>query len=316
VHGYATLDPSVRVAGVILNRVGSDGHETMLRDAIEPLGVPVLGALRRDDALTWRDRHLGLVPVVEHPGEVTAALDRLATLIERSCDLDAVVTLAAAASPVTVPEPARPERVTTDATPVRIAVAGGPAFSFGYPDNVEALRAAGAEIEPFDPCADAALPQGCHGVILGGGFPEVYAEALSANQPLIADLRRQVERGLVVWAECGGLLWLGNRLDDHPMAGVVDVDARMTDRLTLGYRTAVTQAASPLGPVGTAVRGHEFHYSTTEPTGDALELAGRFGSGRAGFATPRLLASYLHVHLGAAPALAEAFVRTAGTPAA
>lgn len=117
--------------------------------------------------------------------------------------------------------------------------------------------------------------------------------------------------GLIVWAECGGLLWLARQLDGHAMAGVVATDATMTERLTLGYRTATTTTTSPLGPAGTTLRGHEFHYSTTEPAGEALELEGRFGRGPGGFATPRLLASYLHVHLGAAPDVAEALVRTA-----
>ena len=176
------------------------------------------------------------------------------------------------------------------------------------------MAAAGAEILPFDPLHDPALPEGCGALVAGGGFPEVYAEALAANRPLLDDLRARVGEGLVVWAECGGLLWLARRLDDHPMAGVVDAEARMTDRLTLGYRTAVTSTASPLGPAGTSLRGHEFHYSTIDPAGDALALEGRFGRGPGGFATPRLLASYLHVHLGAAPGVAEALVRTASAP--
>jgi cobyrinic acid a,c-diamide synthase len=307
VHGYATLDPTVRLGGVILNRIGSPGHETMLREALDPLGIPVLGALHRDDALTWRDRHLGLVPVVEQPAEVAAALDRLAVLVAAACDLDAIERLARGAPETSVEDPVLPARVGS----ARIAVAAGPAFSFGYPDNLEALDAAGAEIVPFDPQRDAALPAGCDALVAGGGFPEVYAEALAANEPLLADLRARVAGGLVVWAECGGLLWLAASLDGHPMAGVVDAAATMTERLTLGYRTAVTRVPSPLGPAGTPLRGHEFHYSTIDPTGDALDLEGRFGRGEAGFATPRLLASYLHVHLGAAPALAEAFVRAA-----
>lgn len=310
VHGYATLDPSLRLAGVILNRVGSPGHEALLRDALEPLGVPVLGALHRDDALTWRDRHLGLVPVVERPDEVARSLDRLAVLVAAGCDLDALQTLAVQAPRVRVDEPPQPSNAGT----ALIAVAAGPAFSFGYPDNIEALEAAGAEIVPFDPLHDRALPDGCDAVVAGGGFPEVYAEGLAANRPLLDQLRIKVERGLVVWAECGGLLWLADGLDGHAMAGVVAAEATMSDRLTLGYRTATTRVASPLGPPGTSLRGHEFHYSTIAPGGDALELKGRFGRGRAGFAAPRLLASYLHVHLGAAPELAESVVRTASAP--
>jgi cobyrinic acid a,c-diamide synthase len=307
VHGFATLDPRVTLAGVILNRVGSDGHETQLREAIAPLGVPVLGALRRDDGLQWRDRHLGLVPVVEQPAEVDRSLARLGELVARQCDLDALAAVAAGAPARTVPDPVLPEPVVD----VRIAVAAGPAFSFSYPDNLEALAAAGAELVELDPLTAERLPEGCRGLVAGGGFPEVFAEGLAANHPLLDDLRARVAGGLVVWAECGGLLWLARSLDDHAMAGVIDAEAAMTERLTLGYRTATTGVDSPLGPAALVLRGHEFHYSTIDPPGEALALQGRFGSGPGGFATDRLLASYLHVHLGAAPELATAFVRRA-----
>ena len=307
VHGFATFDPSVDVAGVVLNRVGSDGHEAMLRAALAPLGIPVLGVVRRDAALGWRDRHLGLVPVVEDPGAVRAALDGLAVAVAGGCDLAAIVALARRAPAVTTGEPPR-------ASPVgrpRIAVAGGRAFSFTYPDNLEQLADAGAELVPFDPLVDRALPEGCTAVYAGGGFPEVYAEGLAANVPLLADVATAASAGLVIWAECGGLLWLADSLDGHRLAGVVRGDARMTDRLTLGYRSAVQQRASPVGAAGTELRGHEFHYSTLEPAGDALALHGHFGSGVAGFASPTLLASYLHVHLAHAPELAERFATAA-----
>jgi cobyrinic acid a,c-diamide synthase len=308
VHGYASLDREVRVAGVILNRVGSPTHEELLREALEPVGLPVVGAIHRDDALGWRDRHLGLVPVVEQRAEVERALDRLAAAIDQSCDLDSIEKLASMAPTRQVGEPRLPDPVGS----ARIAVVGGQAFSFLYPDNLEALEAAGAELLPIDPARDAMLPDGCAGLIAGGGFPEVYAEALSANEPLLADLRERITRGLVVWAECGGLLWLARSLDGHPMAGVIDADATMADRLTLGYRSAVTKTESPLGPTGLLLRGHEFHYSTIEPAGDALEVWNRFGSAPQGFASPTLLASYLHLHLGNAPELATAFVQAAG----
>lgn len=305
VHGFATFDPRVRVAGVILNRVGSDGHEVMLREAVAPVGVPVLGVLRRDSHLTWRDRHLGLVPVVEQRAEVEESLARLADAVTRGCDLDGLLRLAATASPVAVaplPDP-RPLRRAV------VAVAGGPAFGFVYPDNVEALRAAGAEVVVFDPLLDKALPAEAQGLYIGGGFPEVFAEALADNVPLLDDLRTRADR-LVVWAECGGLLWLSQSLDGHRLAGVVAAEGRMTDRLTLGYRRATVRRDMPLAAAGEELRGHEFHYSVVEPGGDALELRSRFGAGAAGFATPQLLASYLHLHLGATPGPAERFVAT------
>lgn len=311
VHGFRSLDPAVRLAGVVLNRVGSDGHETLLREALAPLAIPVLGALRRDDRLTWRDRHLGLVPVAERPGEVRASLAALAGLVTERVDLDAVVALARSAGPHQVGEVA-----TLAPVPGRpvVALAGGPAFSFTYPELPEALEAAGAEVVAFDPRRDHALPAEATGLIVGGGFPEVFAAELAANEPLLADVRRRVGDGLVTWAECGGLLWLARSLDGRALAGVVPADGRMTERLTLGYRTARTRTASPLGPAGTVLQGHEFRYSALDPPGDALNLEGRFGSGRAGFAAPTLLATYLHVHPAGEPAAVAAFVGAASRP--
>jgi cobyrinic acid a,c-diamide synthase len=307
VHGFATFDPRTRVAGIVLNRVGSDGHELLLRQAIEPTGVPVLGALRRSPDYAWRDRHLGLVPVIEQPDEVRRSLDALAVAVARDCDLAAILALARSAPATAVREPpaARPQGRAL------VAVAAGPAFSFVYPDNLELLAQAGAELATFDPLKARRLPDGARALYAGGGFPEVFAAGLAANRPLLDHVRERVDGGLVTWAECGGLLWLARSLDSHALAGVVPADGRMTDRLTLGYRRARLRVMSPIGPAGTELRGHEFRYSTLDPAGDALDWSGRTGSGRAGFASPTLLASYVHLHLGADPGPAERFVAAA-----
>ena len=342
VHGYATLDPRVRLGGVVLNQVGSPAHEVQLREALAPLGYPVLGALRRDDRLTWRDRHLGLVPVAERPAVVTEALDRLAAAVAEQIDLEAVLRLAGTAPPLpvgAVPLPAAPDfgdpATAADGGPhatgggpkasgggaaaagggaaggrLRIAVAAGAAFTFTYTDTLDALVAGGAEPVPFDPLRDEALPDGIAGLIAGGGFPEVYAADLAANRPMLDDVRRQVGGGLPTWAECGGLLWLCRTLDGRAMAGVVPADAEMTGRLTLGYRTATVAAPSPVGAPGAVLRGHEFHYSTITPTGDALLFRSRFGERPDGFATPTLLATYLHHHPGGDPSAIAHFVAT------
>lgn len=311
VHGFTTHDPRVDVAGVILNRVGSAGHETLLRDALDPLGVPVLGVLTRDDRLVWRDRHLGLVPVAERGAEVASPVELLGQLITQRCDLAAIVALAASAPATSTTLPVLPS--PTGGAPVRVALAAGPAFSFTYPDNLEALQAAGAELVPFDPCRAPCLPSGVVGLVAGGGFPEVFAPELSANTTLLTDVRERIADGLVTWAECGGLLWLCSELDGNPMAGVVNARSTMTERLTLGYRTAATTVPTPLGPVGTVVRGHEFHYSATDPPGDLLDLVGRHGTGTGGFGGQRLFASYLHTHLGARPDIAQSFLTTCST---
>ena len=306
-HGFATFDPATPLAGVILNRVGSDSHEALLRSALEPTGVPVLGALRRSPEYAWRDRHLGLVPVVEQPDGVRRSIAALAAAVVRDCDVDATLALARSAPALQVDDPPA-ARAQGHAV---VAVARGPAFSFTYPDNLEALAEAGAELVPFDPLVDDRLPEGVAGLYAGGGFPEVFAAGLAANRPLLDDVGAKVGGGLTTWAECGGLLWLARSLDGHALAGVVAAEGRMTDRLTLGYRRATVRAASPLGPAGVALRGHEFHYSVLDPPGDALDWSGRAGGGRCGFAGPNLLASYIHVHLGADPSPAERFVAAA-----
>ena len=309
VHGFATFDPSVRVAGIVLNRVGSPAHEAMLRDALAPLGLPVLGAVARADELAWRDRHLGLVPVVEQRDLVEASLDRLAVELAASCDLDAILGVARGASRL-APGDAPSAHPTAAA---RVAVAGGPAFSFTYPDNLELLEQAGAELVPFDPRHDPALPASVDAVYAGGGFPEVFVEELAANRPLLTDVRERVARSLVVWAECGGLLWLSRSLDGHPLCGALAAEGRMSDRLTLGYRTARVESDTPVAAAGAELRGHEFHYSVLDPPGDALAMSCRNGATRAGYASPRLLASYLHLHLAADARMAERFVSTAAT---
>lgn len=309
VHGYATFDPGLRIGGVILNRVGSHSHERMLREAIAPLNIPVLGVLRRDAGIHTPGRHLGLVPASERRDEARAALDAATAAISRSCDLDAILRLASSAGrPETDPwSPEAPE----PGPPARVAVATGPSFSFLYEENLELLRAAGAEIALFDPTSDEDLPEGADALYLGGGFPETYAESLAANEPLKQQVRRFAPEGRPVVAECGGLLYLVEDLDGHRMCGVLDAKARMTDRLTLGYREARSPHDSPLAEAGTRVRGHEFHYSAVEPgAGEkpAWELEGR---GPEGFASGSVHASYLHLHWAATPEVPRRLVRAA-----
>lgn len=303
VRGFRDHDRRVRLAGVVLNRVGSDGHEQLLREAIGPLGVPVVGCLRRDDRLTWRDRHLGLVPVAEHLAVVRRSVRRLGAAIAECVDLDAIETIARSAPKVAAGAAKLPEPVAR----TRIAVAAGPAFTFVYRDNLEALEATGAELVPFDPLEDPRLPAAVDGLLVGGGFPEVYGEVLAGNVSLLSDVAARGAGGLPTWVECGGLLWLARELDGRRMAGVVPTTARMGDRLVLGYRHAETTTASPIGPRGTRLRGHEFHYSRCDPPGDALRLTSRFGTGGDGYATPSLLATYLHHHAGGDPSLLAAF---------
>jgi cobyrinic acid a,c-diamide synthase len=311
VHGYKSFDPGLNVAGVVLNRVGSATHEGMLREALAPLGVPVLGVLRRDDAVRTPDRHLGLVPAAERRKEARRSIDALGAFASRSLDLDAVMRLASSAGDLRVEPwgPEAPEEERTDG--VRVAVAAGPSFSFLYEENVELLEGAGAEVVPFDPTTDEALPDGTDALYLGGGFPETHAEALSANEPMKSSVLGFADEGRPVVAECGGLLYLSRELDGRPMCGVLGATARMTGRLTLGYREARAPVDSPLAEKGAAVRGHEFHYSVVEPgvgTRPAWDLAGR---GPEGFVSGGVHASYLHTHWAATPGLPRRLLRAA-----
>ncbi len=306
VHGFATLDPSVRLGGVVLNRVASEGQEVQLRGALAPLDIPVLGVLRRDDRLVWRDRHLGLIPVAEQPDVVDEGLRRLEAVIAEGIELDEVLSLARTAAPRIEAEPAQPARV---GRPVRIAVAAGPAFTFTYTDTTEALVAAGAEIITFDPVREDHLPEPIDGLVVGGGFPESFPDELCGNVGIQDAIGAAVRAGVPTWAECGGLLWLCRSLDGRPGIGVVGADAAMTAKLTLGYRVATTQVPTPLGPPGVALRGHEFHYGSIDPAGSALELASRWSTRLEGHASPTLLATFLHHHPGGDPSAVEAFVR-------
>ncbi|MGF1428913.1 cobyrinate a,c-diamide synthase [Kitasatospora sp. LaBMicrA B282] len=316
VHGFASWDPEVRLAGVILNRVASDRHEDLLREALaEGSGVPVLGAVRRTAAVATPSRHLGLVPVVERSAEALRAVHDMGELIAASVDLDAVLALARSAPPLHAPAWDPAAEVTPVAARPRIALAAGPAFSFAYAENAELLAAAGAEVLPFDPLHDTTLPDRVAGLVIGGGFPEVYAAELSENAPLRTAITDLAATGAPIAAECAGLLYLGRELDGRPMCGVLDTTARMTERLTLGYREAVALHDSPLATTGTRARGHEFHRTTcTPPAGPAPAWAWRTPTGtphREGFTTANVHASYLHLHWAGAPAMAERFVGVA-----
>ncbi|MFF2100071.1 cobyrinate a,c-diamide synthase [Streptomyces sp. NPDC058202] len=331
VHGFASWDPEVRVAGVILNKVGSDRHEAMLREALDASGVPVLGALRRAPQVGTPSRHLGLVPVAERRAEAVEAVAALAAQVGAGCDLDALFALARGAGALpgaawdaaeaVVPSAAArrtaPDGTARPPTPPeasggvrRVAVAGGPAFTFSYAEHAELLTAAGAEVVVFDPLRDERLPAGTGGLVIGGGFPEVYAPELSANEPLRKAVAELAFAGAPVAAECAGLLYLARELDGQPMCGVVDATARMHERLTLGYRDAVAVSDSVLAAAGTRMRGHEFHRTVVEPgAGPAPAWGVRAPERRVeGFVQSGVHASYLHTHWASEPGVARRFV--------
>ncbi|MFF0152896.1 cobyrinate a,c-diamide synthase [Micromonospora sp. NPDC005203] len=304
--GMAAFDPAVRIGGVILNRVGSPRHETLLRDALAEVGVPVLGAVTRAVEVAAPARHLGLVPVAERAPESLAIVTALAELVEATVDLDAVLDLARTAGPLTAPawDPVTAVGGPAGVGRPRVALAGGPAFTFSYAETAELLTAAGADVVTLDPLRDPMLPADTRAVVIGGGFPEAYAEALAGNSTLRAEL---ADFDGPIVAECAGLLYLGRSLDGVPMCGRLDLTARMTGRLTLGYREAVAVTDSPVARAGEPVRGHEFHRTTTDP-GHGDRPAWRWDDAQHGFVSRRVHASYLHTHWAGHPEAARRLV--------
>lgn len=315
-HGFRSFDPTVDLAGVVLNRVGSARHEEALRAAAAEVGLPVLGALPRRDALAVPSRHLGLITAVEHGAAAVAAVDAMAELVAAHVDLDAVTALArplpngpawSADAPPGTPD-AQPV-----IRPVTVAILGGAAFTFGYAEHVELLAAAGAEVVVVDPLHDESLPDGTAALVLPGGFPEEHVGALAANAGLRASVRALAGSGAPVHAECGGLLYLCATLDGAPMCDVLPAHATMTQALTLGYRDAVALTPSTLHPAGARVTGHEFHRCAVTPRAAAPAWGWRGGEPE-GYVKGGVHASFLHTHPAGAPEAVTRFVAAASAP--
>ena len=293
-HGFRSFDPGVRIAGVVLNRVGSERHEAVLRAAAEEVGLAVLGALPRRAALAVPSRHLGLVTAAEHGAAATAAVDAMAALVAAHVDLDAVAALAEPLPPGPVWDPAR--RAPEHRSPHTTAMFGGAAFTFGYAEHVELLEAAGSEVVVVDPLRDERLPDGTRALVLPGGFPEEHVATLGANEALLRAVRAAVAAGVAVHAECGGLLYLCAELDGVPLAGVLPAAAALTGRLTLGYRDAVALTGSALFPAGARVTGHEFHRCAVTPRAGPDPAWGWRDGAPEGWVHGRVHASFLHTH--------------------
>jgi cobyrinic acid a,c-diamide synthase len=321
-HGYRSFDPRVQVAGVVLNRVGSDRHLELLTEALEPLNLPILGVLRRQEEIVIPDRHLGLVPSGELP-HLQPVLDRLAELGETCFDWERLLPLIQ-----TAPQPPNIGGLQTSGSPpvlgdlgggsVRLAIAQDAAFNFYYADNLELLQQLGAELLPWSPLIDPCLPQGCQGLYFGGGFPEVFAAELGANQAARRAVKLAIEAGMPTYAECGGLMYLCEQIVDFseqvfPMVGIFPTIARMGKRLTLGYRQVTMLQDSPIAKKGDRLWGHEFHRSTLtqESPQPLLSLQGyqsQIALKSEGWQQHQVHASYTHLHFGARPDLLMRFL--------
>lgn len=320
-HGFSTFDTATRVAGVILNRVGSDRHEQVLRQACEQAGVPVLGAIPRTAELELPTRYLGLVTAAEYGRRARHAVDAMTALVARHVDLAGVVAACAirAADPPWEPAAALGKTTAESAAHATVAMAAGKAFTFAYTEHAELLAAAGADVVEFDPLVDP-LPDGTDAVLLPGGFPEQFTAELCANDMVRRQIKDLAAAGAPIHAECAGLIYLAAELDGYPMCGVLDGSARFTSRLMLAYRDAVAVADSPLYSVGQRVVGHEFHRTAVtfnhsyQPAWMYQAHGGEQGSDsvRDGVVHGGVHASYLHTHPAGAPDAVARFVAHAG----
>ena len=329
VLGYKMYDPDVHFAGVIVNRLGSETHKAMVCEALDRLGIPVLGCLYRNEALSMPERHLGLTPVTEHNAYDTVI--EMGNQIAQQVNVGQVIHLAQTALPLLEERPINKKHVSTT---VRIGVAQDEGFSFYYPESLDVLSSLGAELVPFSPLKDAKLPM-VDGLVLGGGFPEMFVEELSKNVSMRQSMYQACQQGMPVYAECGGLMYLTRQIVDfdgkaHDMVGAIPAYCTMESKLqTVGYVEVTSLHDNVLCTTGETLHGHEFHFSRTIP--DAQEApfpwAFQFKKVRTGavyfggYSSDNILGSYLHMHFaGNEPAAlrfigkCKEFQKKAGNP--
>ncbi|ELR97908.1 cobyrinate a,c-diamide synthase [Gloeocapsa sp. PCC 73106] len=314
-HGYRSLDPRVKLAGVILNKVASDRHLELLTSALEPLNLPVLGILRRQDLVSFPSRHLGLV----NPGEIAqfrAIIDKLAFMAECCFDLSKILPLMQVSNPTEIANPLW-SQITIPAIKPRIVIARDRAFNFYYQDNLDILQDLGAELIFWSPLEDTELPENIQGIYIGGGYPEVFAEELAANELAKEALKLAIAKGLTTYAECGGLMYLSQQITNFEqkswsMVGILPTSTIMSEKLTLGYRKVETLRDNIILSKGSIVWGHEFHRSqiTTPPVQPVFKINNHYE----GWHIFRVHASYLHLHFGGYPKVATNFLKDGKPP--
>ncbi len=318
VLGFQHLDPEVRIVGVIANRVGGAGHARLLQEAIEAeTGIPFLGYMRHSPDTLVPERHLGLVPAAERVVS-TEQLTALGQQFGQTCDSEKLLALARKVPPIehSSQDPFSSKETTSER--VNIAIAQDEAFNFYYPDTLDLLRLAGAELVPFSPLHDSVLPENIGGIYVGGGFPEEYAQRLAANASMRAALARLLQKGMPCYTECGGFMYLCQSIriasgEELPMVGAIARQSVMSsDRggLVIGYREATALRDTLLTRQGEVVRGHEFHYSCLNAPVAREDAAYEFTArGQVeGFAQGNLLATYVHLSFSGFPLAAQRFV--------
>ena len=326
IHGCQTFETGTHIAGVVLNNVAHGRHEARTRQAVEShCGIPVIGAIPRDEKLTIPDRHLGLIPR-EEEDSLLSAITACQRAIERHLELDSVLQIARSASSLSVPDQPQTSESSTQSPLVKIGILRDRSFTFYYPENLEALDEAGAELVFVDAFHDVELPL-VDALYIGGGFPEIFMDELSANTALRTAIRKAIENDLPVYAECGGLMYLSQRIrwgeKSAEMVGALPCEIAMTGKPQgHGYMIAQVEKKNPFFPTGTVLRGHEFHNSrliALSTNGSKIALATAYhllrgngiGESRDGIVYRNVLASYTHLHCGGAPDWARGLVRRA-----
>jgi cobyrinic acid a,c-diamide synthase len=318
--GMKSFDAKVNVAGVVLNRIATSRQGNILRTAVEKeAGMPVFGVIPRLEEDLLPGRHLGLVTPEEHAA-AARIIERAAELIRQSVDLNALQRIAEAAgmNPLAGRTLAAERRL--DGQALTIGYFSGSAFTFYYQENMEAIRRTGAKLAAVNPLEDAQLPA-LDALYIGGGFPETHAGLLAGNAPLRASVAEAARKGLPIWAECGGLMFLAESIRwkdaQYPMAGVLPICVELAAKpVGHGYEEVMADRLNPFVKIGSVIRGHEFHYSRVvenAPVETVFEVrrGAGVGGGRDGILKGRVLASYLHIHSLAAPAWIEWLIAAA-----
>ncbi len=316
--GFKQYDPTVNIAGVILNRLGSPTHRQMIEEALERLDIPVFGAVGRNDKMNMPERHLGLLPVQENNSEAEVVAE-IGRTVGASVDIEKIIGLAESAPEIELPA----RNTLPEKRRVRIAVARDDAFTFYYPESIYQLEISGAEIIPFSPLHDREMPE-ADGLILGGGFPEMFASELYGNESMRASIGEAAKSGMPIYAECGGFMYLMKEMVDFdgnhfPMTGIIPGSVTMNKKLqTVGYVAATMEKDTVLGRKGTVLHGHEFHFSSEcapeninpeeYPRAFTFQRMRKIPPYLAGYAKDNILGSYLHLHFAGSPEAARSFV--------
>ena len=310
--GFKEFDKSINLAGVILNRLGSDSHKKIIVDALNELGIKCFGAIKRNDEFFLPERHLGLVPTAENNS--VDVIKKICAAVENQVDIDALINLAKNSAPLKIPCPL--SFVPCPST--KIAVARDEAFNFYYDASLNELKNLGAEIIYFSPLNDETLPENISGLIIGGGFPEMFAARLEQNKKIRAEIFHAAQNNLPIFAECGGFMYLMRELVDFDgksfeMCGIIDGAATMTKKLqTVGYVEAEILRDCIIGKAGDKIRAHEFHFSTAEISDEKIFKCRRVRTDKeyfSGAIKKNLVASYLHIHFAGNPSAASNFIQ-------